>query len=180
MEMTNLMLVLREKNIINKPVSIDFDVNLIVMNMCRSECTIKSKADELMSIMKAFSSCKCVCTPVFDLPHHHHSKRASVERRTKKLFQDVRTTLVRYELTQVSQKLNSGTLDSDEAVKLQSEKDRLTALAKKGVGCDFELSIDGVVKLASSVINIEKLNQPNGAGGSIKMLCRGFVKQRYC
>ena len=70
--------------------------------MCRSECAIKAKADKLMYILKAFAYCGCICTPVSDPLHRHHSKRACVETRAKKVLQDVNTTSARCELASYS------------------------------------------------------------------------------
>ena len=76
----------------------------------------------------------------------------------KKVLQDAKTASAQHGLTHASQKLNSGSLDSNETSKLQSGKDRLTVLAKKGVGFDFDFIIDSAVELAPNVAKIDNSN----------------------
>ena len=53
-------------------------------------------------------------------------------------------------------------------------------LAKKGVGFDFDFSIEDAIKLASDAMNVENLNEPNEARGSINDFIKGFYQADVC
>ena len=109
---SGLMTMLRSDfdSVNNHPLTIDFDVNLLAMNKCRSCDSAKACADRVIAIMKALSLCGCVCAPIADPEHRHHTKRDTIHRRKDKLFHHFDSMLARYELVQIENRINDANM----------------------------------------------------------------------
>ena len=117
--------------------------------------------------MKIFSSCGCVVYPIADPTHHHHSKRASIRRRTEKNLKNVNTTSARHELTQISQNLNMGSFSGNEKESMMKEKERLKKITKKGMHPEYGSMMDNTMSMLSQSIEEGNLSSPNESGGSM-------------
>ena len=68
---------------------VDFDANWLMINKSRANDSVKQRVDKIYNVLKYFSSCGVECAPVCNPEHRHHSKRASVCRKSDRFVKDI-------------------------------------------------------------------------------------------
>ena len=147
-------------------ITIDVDINWFVMNKCKYCDSVKASADKIISIMKSLANCGCVCCPICDPEVRHHTKRASMQRKTSKFFNYAKSVSARYKLIHVTQILSNANNNESETSHLITEKNKLSKLAEKA--STINANVSDVVRMLSETVTE---NYCHLRRGCIKLIC---------